>query len=180
MDKVIVFEKELEYILNPKIKDFAKLAIATLPDYFFEIPASSTGKYHPTYSLNEGGLVRHTRAAIRIAIELSRISWWNFSGDDLDLSIAALLIHDGYKSGVVKETYTRADHPNVLKGELIKNPVLGKMIPEEQFNSILGMVSRHMGQWNTDFKTKQEILDKPETKLEKFVHLLIIWQVENV
>ena len=171
MNKIDFFKNELGYILNPTIKHFTVLAIDSLPDYFFQIPASSTGKYHPNYSLGDGGLLRHTRAAIRIAIELSRLSWWHFTSEDLDLCLAALFIHDGYKSGVIKEQYTRADHPNVLKGELIRDSILCSILPQEQFDKILGMVSRHMGQWNFDFKTKERILDAPETVLEKFVHL---------
>jgi hypothetical protein len=170
MNKAEVFQKELDYIKNPKIKEFADLAINSLPDYFFVIPASSTGKYHPAYTLGDGGLVRHTRSAVRIAVELGRMEWWHFSDDELDLCIAALLIHDGYKSGIVEERYTRIDHPNILRAELEKNPVLSKILPEEQFNIILGSVAKHMGQWNYDFK-HIEILDKPQTKHEKFVHM---------
>ena len=171
MNKLDIFKNELAYILNPTIKEFAEKAIRSLPDYFFEIPASSTGRYHPNYSLGDGGLVRHTRAAIRIAIELARLNWWHFSSDELDLIIAALLIHDGYKSGVIKEQFTRADHPNVLRTELIKNASLNFILSTEQFNIILGMISKHMGQWCFDFKTHEKILDIPQTPLEKFVHL---------
>ena len=64
------FIKELEYIKNDDIRGFAKLALENLPDYFFDVAASSTGKYHPTYALGNGGLVRHTKAAVRIAFEL--------------------------------------------------------------------------------------------------------------
>jgi hypothetical protein len=170
MDKNKIFEQELDYILNPSIRKFAEMVINLLPDYFFEIPASSTGKYHPKYSLGSGGLVRHTRSAVRIAIELSRLDWWKFEKDELDLCIASLLVHDGYKSGVIQERYSRADHPNILRGELEKSLARG-FIPPEYFNQVSGMVSRHMGQWNYDYKTHVEILDKPQNKLEKFVHL---------
>ena len=44
--------------------------IDSLPDYFFEVAAASTGKYHPKYAQGEGGLVRHTKAAVKIAYEL--------------------------------------------------------------------------------------------------------------
>ena len=44
--------------------------IELLPNYFFEVPASSTGKYHPEFALGDGGLIRHTKVAVRIAYEL--------------------------------------------------------------------------------------------------------------
>ena len=47
MSKSEHFKKELEYIKSDKIRNACKEMIELLPDYFFEIPASSTGKYHP-------------------------------------------------------------------------------------------------------------------------------------
>ena len=111
--KIKAFEDELNFIINPQIRLFAETAIGSLPDYFFEVPASSTGKYHPSYSLGSGGLLRHTRAAVRIAIELSRIEWWNFSQDEMDLIVVSLMLHDGWKSGLPKQEFSVADHPNV-------------------------------------------------------------------
>ncbi len=32
-------------------------------------------------------------------------------------------------------------------------------------------IATHMGQWNTDFKTKKEVLDKPKTGIQKFIHM---------
>ena len=40
--------------------------IKTIPEYWYHVGASSTGKYHPEYSLGEGGLMRHTVALVRI------------------------------------------------------------------------------------------------------------------
>jgi hypothetical protein len=38
-------------------------------------------------------------------------------------------------------------------------------------SKICDCVASHMGSWNTDYKTKKEILPKPITSMEKFVHL---------
>ena len=54
MEKYKVFTKEISYIKNLKYKENAMKLIELLPDYFFEIPASSTGKYHPSYALGTG------------------------------------------------------------------------------------------------------------------------------
>ena len=70
MNKVDTFRTEIRYIRNARLADNIKKMIELLPDYFFEIPASSTGKYHPSFALGEGGLVRHTKAAVRIGHEL--------------------------------------------------------------------------------------------------------------
>jgi hypothetical protein len=169
--KVEYFRNELAFITNPTIKEFAETAIESLPDYFFVVPASSTGRYHPSYSLGDGGLAKHTRAAVRIAVELSRLNWWNFQKDELDLCIAALLVHDGFKSGITQTTYTLASHPTIATAVFSADENLNSMLPPEQFDIFLKLIARHMGQWNFDFKTKAAILDMPETQLEKFVHL---------
>ena len=78
-----------------------------MPDYFFHVAASSTGKYHPKYALGDGGLLRHTKAAVRIAHELLiNPSITNFTDDEKDLIIMALTLHDGLKSGLEKSEYT--------------------------------------------------------------------------
>ena len=99
MDKIKAFEPELSFIKDQLIRQFVENAIEIMPDYFFEVGASSTGKYHPVYSLGEGGLLRHTKSAIRIAIELSRLEWWHFTDEEVDLAIVALVLHDGWKHG---------------------------------------------------------------------------------
>ena len=103
MSRLKIFETELQYIKNPKIKEFTQKAIEKLPEYFFSVPASSTGKYHPSYALGDGGLVRHTKAATRIAVELFRMDCFKYSEDEKDMIVASLILHDGCKSGLQKK-----------------------------------------------------------------------------
>ena len=70
MEKKDYFKKELSYIKNKNIKDSCETMIGLPPDYFFQIPASSTGKYHPKFTLGDGGLVRHVKVAVLIAKDL--------------------------------------------------------------------------------------------------------------
>ncbi len=63
------FEKEIDWIHSQAVREFAKYCVNNLPEYFFTVPASSSGKYHPSYALGDGGLVRHTKAAVTIAHE---------------------------------------------------------------------------------------------------------------
>ena len=49
-----------------EIREFAKLCIKNAPKYWFHVPASSTGKYHPKFSLGDGGLLRHEVAVLRL------------------------------------------------------------------------------------------------------------------
>ena len=55
----------LSTIVNDDIREFAKVLVEGLPAYIWEVGASSTGKYHPDYSLGVGGLMRHQIAVVR-------------------------------------------------------------------------------------------------------------------
>ena len=70
MDREELFLDELEYIKDETYQEVLLNIINLLPEYWLEEPASSTGKYHPEYALGKGGLLRHSKAAMRIGYEL--------------------------------------------------------------------------------------------------------------
>ena len=165
------FKKELNYIKNTKYKEEAKKLIELLPDYFFEIPASSTGKYHPNFAQNEGGLVRHTKVAVRMCYELANNNsiGYSFTSDEKDLMIIALIMHDGLKSGLPKEKYTRVDHP-ILAANLIRENKENLKLTNGEIEFIAQAIETHMGEWNKDFNGN-EILPLPKNKYQRFVHM---------
>lgn len=171
MNKSLKFSKELEYIKSEKIKNACQKMIELLPDYFFEVPASSTGKYHPEYALGECGLLRHTKAAVRIAYELLNDPCIGdkYTQDEKDLMIMALILHDGLKSGLNHEKYTRFDHPILIADYIMDNEEeLGLEVEEIEF--LCDAVKTHMGSWTTDYNGV-EVLEKPKTKYQNFVHM---------
>lgn len=172
MNKTDYFKTEIGYIKNiDYVEDFKKL-INLLPDYFFEEAASSTGKYHPDFSLGKGGLLRHTKAAVRIGYELlnNPCIGNKYTQDEKDLILIALTMHDGVKHGIPKENYTRADHP-LLVSKLIQENKNILMMSEENISFICSMIESHMGPWNTHPYTKEEILPVPKDKYQNFVHM---------
>lgn len=171
MDKISFFEKEYEYIKNEKYRENIKILVELLPDYFFEIEASSTGKYHPEFSLGKTGLVRHTKAAVRIAHELlkNQTIGKQFSQQQKDLMIMSLIIHDGLKSGIEKQKYTQVDHP-LLVSKYIKENKDKLTLTDEEIRFICECIESHMGEWNTDFNGV-EVLPLPNNKYQKFVHM---------
>lgn len=175
MNKIEIFEKELNFIQNEIIKNIAKELIGKLPDYFFSVPASSTGKYHPAYALDEGGLVRHTKAATRIGNDLLNLEMFNGLSEKKDLIIAALILHDGLKHGHNEERFVRADHPVLMSNYIVNEalPLDGARTAYENelVAELSDLVLTHMGQWNTSYKTKEEIMPKPSSKEQSFVHL---------
>lgn len=169
--KTDIFKTELSWIKSDKIRDYFTKAVNLLPDYFFEIPASSTGKYHPEYATGSGGLVRHTKAFAGILRDLVELEYLNFTQDEKDIMLGASLVHDGCKSGLPKSEFSIADHPLVVVNMLKTAPELKDLLTPEQEDVCYRVISSHMGQWNTDYRTKQEILPKPKTKDEFIVHL---------
>lgn len=170
MNKEEVFKNELEYIKNERLKKSAIELIKMLPDYFFIIPASSTGKYHPQFSQGEGGLVRHSKVAVRIAYELLKSKILNnFTDDEKDLIIIALIVHDGLKKGLVEDKWTKVEHP-LLIANFIKNNKEKLEFTLDEVNLLYDMTSCHMGEFNTDFKGN-EVLPIPKTKYARFVNM---------
>jgi hypothetical protein len=142
-----------------------------LPNYWFSVGASSTGKYHPSYAAGEGGLLRHSKAAMAIGYELLENPLFgnSFSAREKDLLLIALLIHDGIKYNFEKEEHTRFDHPVLMARFIMDNYQLWD-ISEEDATFMSNVVASHMGPWNTS-KYDQTVLPVPETEAQKFVHL---------
>lgn len=174
MNKVEVFERELGWIVDPKIRAFGEKLTQCAPDYFFEVAASSTGKFHPSYALGAGGLVRHTKAAAHILHELLALDMFNkYTQDKKDMMLVAIIAHDFFKHGLEATAgkYTVAEHPLVCSDFIKGNAELCAMLEPEQIDFICGCIASHMGQWNTDYFSKREILPKPQKGPQNMVHL---------
>ena len=166
-----VFNKELGYIKDERIRNSLKTMLNLLPEYFYQIPASSTGKYHPSFALGEGGLVRHTKAAVRIGHELLENECIGnvFTNDEKDMIIMSLIMHDGCKSGLTKGEYTVVNHPSIV-AKLIRDNASKLTLEEDELKLICGMIEAHMGPYNKDFKGNT-VLPLPSNKYQKFVHM---------
>ena len=171
MDREEMFLDELDYIKDEELQEALLNIINLLPEYFFHEAASSTGKYHPEYALGEGGLVRHSKAAMRIGYELLNDPSIGdkYTAHEKDLMLMSLLVHDGLKRGLNEEKYTRFDHP-ILMGKYIidKKDEIG--ISSEDAEFMNDVIKTHMGPWTTDYNGN-EVLEKPKTKYQTFVHM---------
>ncbi|MEG0022255.1 MAG: hypothetical protein RSH78_04515 [Bacilli bacterium] len=166
-----IFNKELNLIQNDRLRNSAITLLELLPDYFFIIPASSTGKYHPEFALGEKGLVRHTKVAVKIANEIIKTKTIGdvFTNDEKDLILISLLLHDGLKEGIEQEKYTCFDHPVLMADFIIKNKEK-TTFTEEEIKMISSNIASHMGEWNTNNFSKV-VLPLPKNKYQKMVHM---------
>jgi len=167
MNKIKYFTKEISYIKSESKRRDLEYLINLLPDYFFTIPASSTGKYHPKFASTNNGLVKHTKVAVRIAYDLFE-TVNNFTDDDKDLIIMALIMHDGLKKGMEEEKYTRFDHP-LLVSKLIMENASNLEMDIDDVRKMCMLIESHMGKWNTNKYSKVE-LPLPTNEMQRFVH----------
>ena len=170
-EKEEMFLDELSYIKDDNYQEALLNIINMLPEYWFHEAASSTGKYHPEYALGEGGLLRHSKAAMRIGFELleNPAIGNKYTDREKDLMLMSLLVHDGLKLGLPQEKYTRFDHP-ILMGKFIvdKREEIG--LSEEDAKFMNDVIKTHMGVWTTDYNGN-EVLEPPKTKYQNFVHM---------
>ncbi|MDD3187631.1 MAG: HD domain-containing protein [Bacilli bacterium] len=171
MNKEKTFATESLYIKDERYRKSLISLVKLLPDYFFEVPASSTGKYHPEFSLGKGGLVRHTKAAVKIAFDLlNDDSIGNiFKQEEKDLMIVSLILHDGLKHGLEKSDYVLFDHPLII-GKFIKENKNKTEFNDKEIAFIVDSISSHMGPWNTN-SYSEVVLPIPQNKYQKFIHM---------
>lgn len=171
MNNKELFKEELKQIKDESLKESLIKIINKLPDYWFTVPASSTGKYHPEYALGEGGLLRHSKVAMRIGYELlqDECIGGKYTNHEKDLMLMSLLVHDGLKLGLPKEKYTRFDHP-ILMGNFIMDNQEEFNLSEEDANFMNDIIKTHMGPWTTDYQGN-EVLERPKTKYQNFIHM---------
>ena len=172
MDKLSYFKEEISYIKDSSLRSDLKTLIELLPDYFFEVPASSTGKYHPAFAAGDGGLVRHPKVAVRFAYELlnNNTVGCKFSAHDKDLILMALTLHDGLKHGYTHERYVKFEHPLLASKFIMENK--DKLSMEiDDVRKMCSMIESHMGEWTYDNYKKKEVLPKPVTAEQRFVHM---------
>ena len=172
--KLKLVQPVLDTFENDDIKEFAIVLLDNLPDYIWRVGASSTGKYHPAYSLGDGGLMRHQMAVVRFLNFFFELEQYNskLTTREMDLMRLSGLIHDGMKSGsqedYEKSKYTKFDHP-IQMAEVVRSHD-GQYLTHEEIEIIAEAISKHMGAWNTD-KKSATVLPKPNDKFSRMLHV---------
>lgn len=170
-------DKSLSFV-DKKILELVYEYFEKVPDYFYEVPASSTGKYHPSFDQGDGGLIRHTQMTCEIMREFFRMDEYKHLCY-FDLMIACIL-HDTFKNGYQDNKCTVSAHASIAAEEFYNTYTHHHYAPEDleetlcnvsynysselkrRINNICNMIRSHMGCWGSV---------KPQTESEKLVHL---------
>lgn len=151
-----------------------------LPDYFFDRPASSSGKYHPTFANTAHGLMLHSLAVVRLADMMFGIYDENQYNDNIhNVVISAAWYHDMFKYGDPDEytpgKFTVHEHP-VLAAQFFKDPDVIMFchnefnLSQDDTNLISALIATHMGPFTTN-KYSQVVLGTPQTSLQRLLHV---------
>ena len=149
-DRLQLFANELNDIKDNNLRQFAIQLLTNAPEYFFTVPASSSGKYHPYFAREVGGLVKHTRCVIFYA-ECNAESF-NFDEHTKDLAIIAALAHDIKKQGDNNTgSYTVWEHPELAYNYVLETQKANaNLISVEDATIIANAILCHMGKWQHD------------------------------
>ena len=141
------FEQDINKIVKSDIQSFVKKVLYSFPEYFWTQPASSTGKYHPSCTIREGGLLVHTKRVIWFGEQLIRAHRLE-RRLDADLLMAAFILHDGQKGGKGYGNYDDyTNHPILVRDRYIGSEYNIKGENPEESETIFEIVKHHMGPW---------------------------------
>lgn len=158
-----IFSVELSKIEDTDVIDILKNVFKEIHESHKWLPASSSGKYHPSCDLGNGGLIRHSKVVFQFVSEL--IVATTELESEKDLLKAAALIHDFCKYPDGNEHHSNFFH-SIDMAELIKKTNFNNF----KANEIARLVSKHMGKWTTSKYVPDVELPKPEKFDEHILH----------
>lgn len=171
-EKIKCFEVELNFIEDEKLRQFAMELIANADDYFFVVPGSSSGKYHPPFDLGEGGLMRHTKCVAFMTRCLCEAQMVDTKIKDL--LIIGALAHDMKKQGEGEgQHYTIWEHPRLAKEYILNmQNAFPNLISKKDANLMAEAVHSHMGKWGhyEEYAKGREQMPLPLSDTQKILH----------
>lgn len=126
------------------------------PDFFWEEPASATGKYHPPDESEQHGTWLHTKRVFATYANLSEsfAELQLITEDERNCGKAAALIHDTFNYGWPSENRDMTTSEHDVIAAAVANYIAG--LPEE----VVYLVHSHMGPWGEGKppRTEHELL----------------------
>ena len=161
-EKQLLYSK-LELIKSKEIRAFVKVALDNAPGYFWNLKASTSGKYHHGESL-----VQHILYTIEYGQAHLRMLVWYWDQETQDLFYAALFLHDIHRCGMDGREMTDEDgmlrtdplHPLYPGATLGRLEIPPEELPEKRweepfpcyrfswFKKFQKAVVSHMGPWS--------------------------------
>ena len=162
-DETAKLDLEIKSVVLDIFRDY-------VPTYFWNMPASSTGRYHPQVVNSLGGLVKHTKLACWVLEELiislhgiENVTSYKYYNE----AVAAILLHDIFKfgSGEICSYEEARDH-----GANAALPILNHSLNNESTKLLAIAVCHHMGKWSP-IKLLEDKFNEDELEVISLVQL---------
>lgn len=178
--KVAVFQPLLDKFETEGMRLYCTDMIKLIPDYIFDMPSSTSGKYHNKTQCQPHGQIYHIIMFAEILNYLLALKCnkEKFKSEvQRDAMRCLPYLHDALKCGLDGSTYTVHEHP-MLAGQWIRETHVDHDIDDKVKEAIARMAERHSGEWTTSKKSKV-ILPEPENEMERLIHMCDILSSRN-
>ena len=169
--KVAVFQPYLDKFETDEMRLYCADMIKRIPDYIFDIPSSTSGKYHNATQCQDHGQVYHMimfAEVLNYRLELKGNREKFKSAVQRDAMRCTPFFHDAIKCGLNGGIYSVHDHP-MLAGQWVRETKVEHDIDDKIKDVIARMCERHSGEYTTAAKNKV-VLPEPENAMEFFIH----------
>jgi hypothetical protein len=153
-----------------RLSDIVASLMLELPDTILELPASTTGKYHPGDEIDKSGMTIHIKRACALVEDATRK--YNFTRYGHDVLLAGCLLHDIFKDGDPPTGHTVTEHPYLVWHDLISR-ISGGINYDLDFcfiSDVAKACAWHEGIWTTEL-----CRDIEETLFAKALHEIDFW-----
>lgn len=172
MDRIKIFESILNQFETKEMLEYCKDMIEKIPSYIFEIPSSTSFKYHNKTQCQPHGQILHILMfgeIMNYILGLEYIQEKYKDSKQRDCLRCTPIFHDAIKCGLTESRYTVHEHP-LLASDWIKNTRVEHDIDDKTKQYIARLCESHSGQW-VSTKRSKVVLPKPETDDQFLVHL---------
>lgn len=178
--KVAVFQPLLDKFETEEMRIYCTEMIKQIPNYIFDMPSSTSGKYHNKTQCQPHGQVYHILMFAEIlnyllALKCNKEKFK--SSQQRDAMRCVPIFHDALKCGLEGGSWTVHEHP-MLAGVWVRETQAEHDIDDKVKEAIARMCERHSGEWTTSKKSKV-ILPEPENEMERMIHMCDILSSRN-
>lgn len=175
MNKTKVFEELLNQFETEEIRKYCEDMIQLIPDYIFQIPSSTSMKYHNKTQCQTHGQLYHIvmfGTIMNYILGLKYIREHKVTTPkQRDCLRCTPIFHDAIKCGFEADvnSYSVFEHP-LLAGEWIRETRVEHDIEQELKEYIASLCESHSGEWTTS-KKSVKVLPEPVSDDAFIVHL---------
>jgi len=188
LEQAEIIKKLIWLIEDDDLRAFTYFILSQSHPTFWSIPSSSSGKYHPEYENGDGGLIRHIKVVMALALNAMRRFGYsheyqsdaNQNAKMRDIIAFAVITHDWGKNGHPLKDWGKfttkthgEDTAKIIEEELL--PKFIKFFPEiknqEELKDMVQQacfsIQHHYGIWS---KEKLRPSDEKLNDIARIVH----------